>query len=240
MHQRDLFGDGRERNGGFQRNVVAAVDHHRLAREAVQRIGVIEEGSALEARDAFDGDALGHEGADAGRDEHGLGQESGARRSGQQQALIGLPFQRGDLLAEVKLRLERRHLLQQRLREVAPAGHRRAGNVVDGLVAVQRHALAARGGQCIDDVAGDFEQAQLKGLEQPDRAGADDQRVGFDGAGPGVQRTSSPTLSVLSFHSSASGSAGLRLVMLFQPSARASSALILMKAIWSAGRSSSA
>src|SRR5687768_8729074 len=128
----------------------------------------------------------------------------------------------------MKLRLERRHLLQQRLRKAASAGNRRAGNVVNRLVAVERHALAARGGQRIDDVAGDFEQAELKGLEQPDRTGADDERVGFDGGRAfGVQRTSSPILSVLSFHSSASGRAGLRLVMLFQPSASASSALSL-------------
>jgi len=74
----------------------------------------------------------------------------------------------------------------------------------------------------------------------PDRASADDQRVCFDGGLRRAQRTSSEILSVLSFHSSASGRAGLRLVMLFQPSARASSALSLMKAIWLLGRSSSA
>ena len=54
----------------------------------------------------------------------------------------------------------------------------------------------------------------------------------------GFQRTSSLSLSGLSFHSSASSRAGLRLVMLFQ--AGASSALSLMKAIWSEGTSSSA
>jgi hypothetical protein len=180
MHQRDLFADGRERDGGFQRDVVAAVHHHRLPRKAVQRFGVIEERSAFELRDALDGDALGHEGADAGRDEHRLREESLAGRRGQQQPPVGLAGEGGDLLAEMELRLERRHLREQRLRKVAPAGHRRAGNVVDRLVAIERHALAARGGQCIDDVAGDFKQAQLEGLEQPDRAGTDDQRVGFD------------------------------------------------------------
>jgi hypothetical protein len=240
VHQRDLLGDGCERQGRFQRDVVAAIHHHRLPRKALQRFGVIEKRSAFELRDAIERDALGHEGTNAGCDEHRLREERLAGRRRQQQALVGLALQRGNLLTEVKPRPERRHLLQQRLRQRAPAGHGRARNVVDGLVAVQRHALAARGGQCIDDVAGDFKQAQLEGLEQPDGAGTDDQRVGFDGRGGLVQRTSSPTLSVLSFHSSASGSAGLRLVMLFQPSARASSALILMKAIWLAGRSSSA
>ena len=46
-----------------------------------------------------------------------------------------------------------------------------------------------------------------------------------------VQRISSDSLSFLSFHSSASGGAGLRLVMLGQP--RDSSALSLMKCSWS-------
>ena len=55
-----------------------------------------------------------------------------------------------------------------------------------------------------------------------------------------TQRTNSDSLSVLSFQSSASGSAALRLVMLFQPGALLSSMLILMKCIWSAGTSSSA
>jgi len=75
VHQRDLLGDGGECNGGFERDVVATVDHHRLPGEAVQRIGVIEERGALELRDAFDRDALGHEGADTGRDEHRFGEE---------------------------------------------------------------------------------------------------------------------------------------------------------------------
>src|SRR5579862_2581256 len=140
----------------------------------------------------------------------------------------------------MELRLERRDLLQQRFRKCPPGGDRRSRNVVDRLVAVQLDALAPGSGQRVDDMAGDFEQAELEGLEQPDRAGADDQRVCFDGGLRRAQRTSSEILPVLSFPSSASGSAGLRLVMLFQPSARASSALSLMKAIWSPGRSSSA
>jgi hypothetical protein len=241
VHQRDLFGNGRECYGSLQRNVVAAIYHHRLSRKAVKRIGVIEKRAAFELRNASDRDAFGHEGADACGNEHRPGEEGLARRRCQQQALIGLAGEGGDLLAEVEMRLERRHLLQQRLRKIAPAGDRGARNVVDRLVAVERYALAARGGQRIDDVAGDFEQAELEGLEQPNRTGADDEGVGLDGGcACRVQRTSSPILSVLSFHSSASGRAGLRLVMLFQPSASASSALSLMKAIWLAGRSSSA
>jgi len=173
-------------------------------------------------------------------DEHRPGKKAGAPGGPKQQALVGLALQRRDLLLEMEGGLQRRELLQQRRRQAAPAGRRNARDVVDGLVAVELHALAARRGQRVDDVAGDLEQAELKGLEQPDRAGADDQRVGLDGRGERAQRTSSPILSVLSFHSSASGSAGLRFVMLFQPSAWASSALSLMKASWLPGRSSSA
>ena len=96
----------------------------------------------------------------------------------------------------------------------------------------------------------DLEQAQLEHLEQADRPGADDQRVGLDhgrvmgaawlpqpaagASAPGMlgQRISSDSLSLRSFQSSASGSGALRLVMLGQFLAR--SALSLMKA--TAGR----
>ena len=55
-----------------------------------------------------------------------------------------------------------------------------------------------------------------------------------------AQRLSSGSLPVLSFHSSASGSGSLRLVMVFQFGSRASSALMAVMWIWSLGRSSSA
>ncbi len=240
MQKRDLPGAARERKRGFQRGIVAAVHDHGMAGEALQRIRVVEQLRPLEACYVFERHAARHEGADAGGNEHGPGEKRLAAGSAGQQPAIRLPFQRENLFAGVEGRLERGDLLQQRFGQPAPGGDRRARDVVDRLVAVQRDALAAGSGQCVDDMAGDFEQAELEGLEQPDRARADDQRVCFDRKLGRAQRTSSEILSVLSFHSSASGRAGLRLVMLFQPSARASSALSLMKAIWLAGRSSSA
>ena len=96
----------------------------------------------------------------------------------------------------------------------------------------------------------DLQQAKLEHLKQADRPGADDHGIGlyrsavfmgiggvdhflvqlrFHGAIIGaVQRTSSFSLSVLSFHSSASAGGTLRLVMLFQVGSLASSALSLV------------
>src|SRR5205085_1249461 len=112
-------------------------------------------------------------------------------------------------------------------------------DVVDRLVGIKLDALAAGVRQRVDDVGLDLQQAQLEHLEEADRAGPDDDGVGFDHQSL-ASRINSASLPDLSFHSSASGGAGLRLVMLFQPGARDSSALSLMNCTWSGGVSSSA
>ncbi|MOA46178.1 hypothetical protein D3C78_1686590 [compost metagenome] len=100
-------------------------------------------------------------------------------------------------------------------------------------------------GQGVDQVGAQLLPAQLERLEQAGRTGAYHHGIGVNGwsgrcgavghrAGSGVlggdQRCKASILPGLPFHSSASGSAFLRLVMLFQPWAKASSALSLMKA----------
>ena len=64
--------------------------------------------------------------------------------------------------------------------------------------------------------------------------------AGFRSGSMPLQRTSSGSLPVLSFHSSASGSGALRLVMLFQVGSLASSAFSAVMCCWSLGTSSSA
>ena len=117
--------------------------------------------------------------------------------------------------------IEGRDLAQQQRRQLAPGAHGHARNVVDGFVAVKLHALAARVGQGVDHMGRDALQPELEDLEQAHRPRTDDDGIGFlrRGAARGDHLIRSLTLPGLPFHSSASGSAGLRLVMLFQPSA---------------------
>jgi hypothetical protein len=148
----------------------------------------------------------------------------------------------GDLLTEVERGAEGLDLFEQVVDQFLTGADRNRRNVVDGFVGAQLGRLAAGEGQCVDHVGLDLQQAQLEHLKQADRAGADDNRIGFNGTvvGHAAQRSSSGSLPVRSFQSSASGSGALRLVMLFQPGNTARSALSLVMCNWSLGRSSSA
>jgi len=80
----------------------------------------------------------------------------------------------------VEGRAEGRDLLEQCIGQAAAGAERHAGDVVDGFVGVELDALATRGGQGIDDMRLDLQQAQLEHLEQAGRPGADDHGVGLD------------------------------------------------------------
>jgi hypothetical protein len=92
----------------------------------------------------------------------------------------------GHFLAQVEGRLERLDLLEQVVGQFLAGADGHGRDVVDRLVRIQLHALAADGRQRIDHVGLDFQQAQLEHLEQADRARADDHGIGFDGAGKGA------------------------------------------------------
>jgi hypothetical protein len=170
-----------------------------------------------------------------------------------EEAAVVLLAHDADFLAEVEGGAEGLDLLEQVVGEFLAGAHGHGRDVVDRLVGVQLDALAAGVAQRVDDVGLDLQQAQLEHLEQADRAGADDDGVGLDGAvvaagGVGHFGVQGVPWRLLS------GSAGpacpcglssrrhraapaLRLVMLGH--LRDRSALILMKASWSLGTSSS-
>ena len=170
-HQRQCRGEGA---------VVPTVDDHRLAGEAVQCVRVVEHLAALEALQSVDADTPWHKGTDTGGDKNGFGQKHGAPRGGQPQAAVGFALQRHDLFTQVHRHVEGGYLAQQGLCQPVAGGGHGAGNVVDRFVAVQRGTLATRVGQGVNDVAGDFEQAELKSLEQADRARTNDECVSLD------------------------------------------------------------
>ena len=122
---------------------------------------------------------------------HACGDEDGARQAAHalcgfhQKAPVGLPLKPADLLAQMKHGLEGRNLLHQRLGQLAARAHGHGGNVVDGLVGIQLHRLAAHLRQCVNDVGARLQQAQLEHLKQPHRPCADDDGVGFKAVGGG-------------------------------------------------------
>lgn len=80
----------------------------------------------------------------------------------------------------MKLRLERRDLLQQIVSEALAGDDRHPRNVVDRFFRIELGALAADLGQNVDEMRLDVEQAQLEDGEQSARAGANDEDVSLD------------------------------------------------------------
>jgi hypothetical protein len=75
---------------------------------------------------------------------------------------------------------KRLDLFKQVVGQLLAGTHRYCRDVVNGLVRVQLDALATGVGQRVDHMGLDFEQAKFKHLKQPDRAGTDDDCIGFD------------------------------------------------------------
>ena len=80
----------------------------------------------------------------------------------------------------MELRIERLDLLQQRIDQTLRAGHGNARNVVDRLFRIKLGTLPADLVENVDEMRFHIEQAELEHREQADRAGADDDNVGFD------------------------------------------------------------
>ncbi|MCY1231998.1 hypothetical protein D9M72_444650 [compost metagenome] len=267
-----------------QRRITAADDHQVAAMEAARVLDAVEQLLAVELVEALDLQRARLERAHAGSDEDGLGDEAGSERGLDEEAAVFAALNDGDFLAQVEGGLERLDLLEQVVGQFLAGADGHGRDVVDGLVRIEFHALAADHLQGIDDMCLDFEQAQFKDLEQAHRAGTDDQRIDFlrlaacraaavdllGRVGDGIwnaqvhirpdtfawaacarycgkrvgtaflfcQRCRYCSLSVASFHSSASASGALVLVM--EGQLRASSAFRSMNCCWSPGTSSSA
>ena len=134
--------------------------------------------NSFRARDA---DAPRLERPHAAGDDHRARIEARAEDGFDVEAAVLALAQRGDFLAEMQRRIERRDLLQQPVDELLGAADGQRRDVVDRLVGIQLGALAARRAQRIDEVAADTQQSELEHLEQPAGAGANDHDFGDDG-----------------------------------------------------------
>ena len=120
--------------------------------------------------------------AEAAGNDHGARVEARVARGAQQERMIRQHLQLGHFLAHVELRVERLRLLQQAVDQLLRAAHGQRGNVIDRLLGIQLAALAAGMLERVDDVGANAQQAELEDLEQAAGAGADDDRIGLDGA----------------------------------------------------------
>jgi hypothetical protein len=134
---------GREVQRPVQRGVAAADDHQVLAREVGRVLHPVEQLRAVELVEAVDLQQARLEGADAGGDEDGLGQELRAARGLDPEAAVVLLLDHGDGLAQVEGGAERLDLLEQRVGQLLPGAHRDGRDVVDRLVGIQLDRLAA-------------------------------------------------------------------------------------------------
>ena len=103
-----------------------------------------------------------------------------------EEAAIVLLLHHGHFLPKVERRAERLDLLEQGVRELLAGAHRHGRNVVDRLVGIELHGLAAGVGERVDHMGLDLEQAEFEHLEQANRAGTDDDGIGFNGAFVGL------------------------------------------------------
>src|SRR6185312_78056 len=155
-------------------------DDEPLALECADVLHTVQKAPALERLGAFDADPPGLERPDSPRDHHGAGIEAGARGRFDGEPSVLAARETYDLLAEVKLRLERLDLLHQPIDQLLRAADRQRRNVIDGLVRVELRALAAGSGERVDHVGTDAEQSELEHLEKTAGTRPDDDHFRCD------------------------------------------------------------
>ena len=173
---------GREIQCPVERRIAAADDHQILAGEVGRALDPVMQLRAVELAQTVDLEQARLEGADAGRDEDGLGQELRAPGGLDEKAAVLLLFHSGDFLAEMERGAERLDLLEQVVGQFLASTHRHCGDVVDRLVGIELDALPTGIGERIDHMGLDLQKAEFEHLEQAHRAGADDHGIGFDRA----------------------------------------------------------
>ena len=180
VNEHDAFGAAHEVERPVEGGVAATADDDVLAFKDGGILAAVVKLRALELLDALDAERTRLEGADAGGDDHDLGHEAGAGARLDVEAAVLLLFNAGDFLAEVEDGAEVMVLLEEVFCELVGGADGNGGNVVDGLRRIELHALAADVAKRVDDVALDFEQAELEPLEEADGTGAHDDGIGFN------------------------------------------------------------
>ena len=151
MHVRDGGGLAGEVDDPVERGIAAAEDRELLAVVLRGVAHAVVDVPAFEGFRARHADAPRLERADATGDDHRARIEARAEDGLDVEAAVLALVQRGDFLAQVQRRIERRDLLQQPVDEFLGAADGQRRNVVDRLVGIQLGALAAGRAERIDD-----------------------------------------------------------------------------------------
>ena len=151
-----------------------------LAAEVLHAPHGVEHRPALVGLDARERRPLGRERAAAGRDHHHLGEELGADVGHEPEAAVLQRCSASTRWPRWKVAPNGLICSSRRVGQLLAGHDRQARDVVDRLLRIELGALPAGLVQDVDDVRLDVDQAQLEHGEQPDRAAADDQRIGLD------------------------------------------------------------
>ncbi len=149
-----------------------------MAAEILHATDGIEDASAFVALDAGNGRPLRLERTAAGGYDNGLAGDCRAGIGRDAEAVFNA-FERSHHLAEMEFWVERTDLLKDLVDEPLRCNHRRGRNVVDRLLRIKLRALPAGSVEDVDEGALHVEQTELEHREEPDRACADDDDVGF-------------------------------------------------------------
>jgi hypothetical protein len=178
--ERPVRRDALEREGPVHSAVAAPDDQDALPAERIEFAEEVDESPALPLRRT--GERTGRERADAAGDQHGPRLDDGP--SVRRQPESG-PFVRGvdpresfRTLSEQVGRPVGSGLLDAGGDEVPPDDRWEAGDVVDGLLRVQRGDLPAGLRERVDDHDGEATETRVVGAVQARRTGPDDREVG--------------------------------------------------------------
>ena len=182
VQERDALGDFVKIQRPIERRIPAAHDQHLAAAEILHPPHGVEDAFPFETLDPRDRRPFRlkrpatrrHHDAFAQETGAGIRHEPEARRLGSAKRLDA-----HDHLGEMKLRLERRDLLQQIVSEALAGDDRHPRNVVDGLFGIELGALPADLVENVDDMAFDVEKAELEHREQAARSSTDDDHIGL-------------------------------------------------------------
>lgn len=174
MHQHHAACALDQRQRPVQCRIATAGDHDVLAFEERGVGHLVVHGASDQGLRFGQVEGSRRKGAQSPGDDRRTGIERQAAAGPEPQATVVRPPQRSNRLAQVEPRLERTDLLLQAFDQFPSAAHRKRRDVVDGLVRVQLDALPAGLRHRLDHMRAQSEQSQLEDLEQPDRAGTDD------------------------------------------------------------------
>ena len=163
-----------------ERRVTTTADDDVLAGKEFGILHVVVKLGTFKLLDARHAQALGLEATDAGCDKDRLRHEARALIGFHVEATVFFLTDRCHFLTQMELRTKRVDLLEKIFREFTRRANRYGGDVIDGLMLIELHALTAHLTQGVNNVSLDFQKTQFKHLEQTDGTGTNDDGIRFN------------------------------------------------------------